>query len=221
MWLPNEHACFFTFNSASFIITRTYIAKSKWKMFLNPYITKRESKRWAYVIFVLSQSFFVWAVKKKMLNCILLHELSSFFLFGQVHKQSRVWFIWQRVCTIHFFHYRLNNASQFYLYFEICNGFMFVSESCLHSHSSFWQVFCIQFSSIPKLDDDDDRNLIKVKESNWENVSAWKTYTENKMREEKKHESAHDECRIFAISGHLKSTLLNFKGNFKLFLIIK
>lgn len=38
--------------------------------------------------------------------------------------------------------------------------------------------------------------------------------------EKKKNESAHDECRIFAISGHLKSTLLNFKGNFKLFQII-
>lgn len=68
---------FFTFNSAPFIITRTYIAKSKWKMFLNPYITKRESKRWAYVIFVLSQSFFVWAVKK---TCwIAFYSMSSFF----------------------------------------------------------------------------------------------------------------------------------------------
>lgn len=131
---------------------------------------------------------FLFEQSKKHVELHFTPWARSFFLFGQVHKQSRVWFIWQRVCTIHFFHYRLNNASQFYLYFEICNGFMFVSESCLHSHSSFWQVFCIQFSSIPKLDDDDDddRNLIKVKESNWENVSAWKTYTENKMREEEK-----------------------------------
>lgn len=189
---------------------------------LEPIYNKEGIKTLSICDFCLEPIVFCLSSQKNMLNCILLHELSSFFLFGQVHKQSRVWFIWQRVCTIHFFHYRLNNASQFYLYFEICNGFMFVSESCLHSNSSFWQVFCIQFSSIPKLDDDDDdRNLIKVKESNWENVSAWKTYTENKMREEKKHESAHDECRIFAISGHLKSTLLNFKGNFKLFLIIK
>lgn len=42
---PMNMLVFFTFNSAPFIISKAYIAKSKWKMFLNPYITKRESKR--------------------------------------------------------------------------------------------------------------------------------------------------------------------------------